>query len=143
SRVFVGSATEKIIGAREGLWMMQNKPEVSFKCGPYALQRILASDQRLAASAPTNALTEIASAASTSRGCSLPEVAELSKKVGLNYQMAFRKSGELHVPCVVHWKAGHYAAMVRQEGDRFLLEDPTFGNTVWATRQALEAETSG
>ena len=33
--------------------------------------------------------------------------------------------------------------MLRQEGDRYLLEDPTFGNTVWATREALEAEASG
>jgi YD repeat-containing protein len=32
---------------------------------------------------------------------------------------------------------------VRQEGDRYLLQDPTFGNTVWVTRHALEAETSG
>jgi len=37
----------------------------------------------------------------------------------------------------------HYAAILRQEGGRYLLEDPTFGNTVWATKQALEAETSG
>jgi RHS repeat-associated protein len=89
-------------------------------------------------------------------------VAELSKKVGLSYQMAFRGPltrssttlspsdgerdgvrGQFIIPSVVHWKVGHYAAMVRQEGDRYLLEDPTFGNTVWATRQALEAETSG
>ena len=66
NRGFVGAATERITGAREGLWMMQNKPEVSFKCGPYALQRILLSDQRLlppspgfgatGTSSPTNAL---------------------------------------------------------------------------------------
>ena len=31
--------------------------------------------------------------ASTPRGCSLPQVAELSKVVGLNYQMAFRQTG--------------------------------------------------
>jgi RHS repeat-associated protein len=143
-RVFVGAATEKIAGAREGLWNMQNKPEISFKCGPYALQRILASDQSLRASALTNDRMEIANAASTQKGISLPQVAELSKKVGLTYQMAFRgKDGALIVPSVVHWKVGHYAAMVRQDGDRYLLEDPTFGNTVWATRQTLEAETSG
>jgi RHS repeat-associated protein len=180
-RGFVGAATEKITGAREGLWNMQNKPEISFKCGPYALQRILLSDQKLLPSSPANALTEIANAASTQKGLSLPQVAELSKKVGLNYQMAFRSSvavpaassggvsppdsgtrgsrtgtvrklagedaratrGDFIVPSVVHWKVGHYAAMVRHEGDRYLLEDPTFGNTVWATRQALEAETSG
>jgi RHS repeat-associated protein len=144
SRAFVGAATEKITGAREGLWNMQNRPEISFKCGPYALQRILLSDQRLLTSSPANAMVEIANAASTQKGLSLPQVAELSKKVGLNYQTAFReRSGAFVLPSVVHWKVGHYAAMVRQEGDRFLLEDPTFGNTVWATRRALEAETSG
>ena len=82
--------------------MMQNKPGVSFKCGPYALQRILLSDQRLlppspgsgatGTAFPTNAMMEIANAASTQKGFSLPQVAELSKKVGLNYQMAFRQS---------------------------------------------------
>ena len=57
--------------------------------------------------------------------------------------MAFRNQAGLCRPSVVHWKVGHYAAMVRREGDRYLLQDPTFGNDVWATRQALEAETSG
>jgi len=152
-RVFVGAATEKITGAREGLWSMRNKPEVSFKCGPYALQQILACNQSRPASLLGRAGTEIANAVSTQKGISLPQVAELSRKVGLNYQMAFRSgsagrdagapSGDFIVPSVVHWKVGHYAAMVRQEGDRYLLEDPTFGTTVWATRQALEAETSG
>jgi RHS repeat-associated protein len=162
-RTFVGAATEKIAGAREGLWNMQNKPEISFKCGPYALQRILLSDHKVLTSSPTNALMEIFNFPSTQMGCSLLQVAELSKKVGLNYQMAFRGApltpslstsdgkrvsagrvrGDFIIPSVVHWKVGHYAAMVRQEGDRYLLEDPTFGNTVWATRQALEAETSG
>ena len=33
-RVIVGSATEKISGARQGLWNMQNRPEISFRCGP-------------------------------------------------------------------------------------------------------------
>ena len=90
SRGFVGAATERITGAREGLWMMQNKPEVSFKCGPYALQRIILSDQRILSSSPTNAMMEIFNSASTQKGFSLPQVAELSKKVGLNFRMAFR-----------------------------------------------------
>jgi RHS repeat-associated protein len=161
-RTFIGPATERITGAREGLWSMQNMPEVSFKCGPYALLRILVSDQKLRESASTNAFKEILDAASTRQGFSLPQVAELSRKAGLNYQMAFRAPltrpsdtlspsdgerdgvrGDFIVPSVVHWRVGHYAAMVRQVGDRYLMEDPTFGNTVWATRQALEAETSG
>ena len=73
----------------------------------------------------------------------MPQVAELSRKIGLNYQMAFRNSGDFVVPSVVHWKVGHYAAMVRKAGELYELDDPTFGNKTWATRQALEAETSG
>lgn len=138
-RVFIGGATERINISREALAMMRTRPEVSFRCGPLALQSIKRS---LDAQAPV--FNEIATSVSTPQGFSLPEVAELSKQIGLNYQMGFRgDSGDFIVPSVVHWKAGHYAAIVRREGDRYLIEDPTFVNTVWATRQALEAETSG
>src|SRR5205085_5226577 len=129
---------------------------VSFRCGPLALQSILRSDQRLLTSSHTNVLMKISKAASTQEGFSLPQVAELSKRIGLDYQMAFRgeavgtrstasvtklengtqwnASLPFVVPSVVHWKVGHYAAIVRQVGDRYLVEDPTFGNNVWATR---------
>ena len=39
-RAFCGPATERITGAREGLWNMQNRPEISFLCGPLALHSI-------------------------------------------------------------------------------------------------------
>jgi len=138
-RVFVGSATEKIGGAREGLWNMQNRPEISFRCGPLALERI-----RIAVNPQGSGYMEIFNSASTQKGFSLAQVAELSKKIGFNYQTAFReKGGAFTVPSVVHWKLGHYAALVRKEGDRYLIQDPTFGNDVWATQSALEAESSG
>jgi len=138
-RVFLGGATERISLAREALWMMKYQPGVSFRCGPLALQSIKRS---LNPSEPGD--MAIFNSASTQQGFSLPQVAELSKKIGLNYQMARReKTGEFVIPSVVHWKVGHYAALVRQVGDQYLLEDPTFGNTVWATKRALEAETSG
>jgi ABC-type bacteriocin/lantibiotic exporter with double-glycine peptidase domain len=118
--------------------MMQHQPEVSFRCGPLALQSILRAIDR---QAPMS--MEIFNSASTQHGFSLSEVDELSKRIGLNYQMAFREqAGEFVIPSVVHWKVGHYAALVRQVGDLFLLEDPTFGSRVWATKRALEAETS-
>jgi RHS repeat-associated protein len=158
-RVFFGASTEKIAGAREGLWNMKHHPEISFRCGPLALHRI-----KLAVDASNPATEIINESASTQQGFSLAQVADLSKKVGLNYQMAFRgqvgtrstasptkiengtrwnASLPFIVPSVVHWKVGHYAAIVRREGERYLLQDPTFRNDVWATRQALEAETSG
>ncbi len=140
-RVFTGPATERISNARSGLADMKERPEISFRCGPLALQRIkLSLDPQHAG----EAVGIIHKSASTQRGFSLTQVAELSQKVGLNLQMAHRDTGAAFiVPAVVHWKVGHYAALIRQEGGRYLLQDPTFRNDVWATQAALEAETSG
>ena len=139
SREFFGPATERISGARAGLSEMKDRPEISFRCGPLALHRIMLSLD------PQNAGTAIIfDSVSTTNGFTLPQVAALSQKVGLNYQMVFREKGAAFaVPSVVHWKVGHYAAMIRQEGDRYLLQDPTFRNDVWVTKAALEDECSG
>jgi RHS repeat-associated protein len=118
---------------------MKNRPEISFRCGPLALHRI-----KTATDPQPEAAMAIFDSASTQKGFSLTQVAELSKKIGLNYQMAFReKGGVFIVPSVLHWKVDHYAAIIRQDGDRYLLQDPTFRNDVWATRQTLEDETTG
>ncbi|MGO9204457.1 MAG: RHS repeat-associated core domain-containing protein [Limisphaerales bacterium] len=140
-RVFSGPAADRIYRARGGLREMKERPGVSFRCGPLALERIKLS---LDPSQAAEAIETIRKSASTERGFSLRQVAELSQKVGLNLQMARRDRGAAFiVPAVVHWKVGHYAALLRQEGDRYLLQDPTFRNDVWATKEALEAETSG
>ncbi len=140
-RPLSGPATERVANARGGLADMQERPEISFRCGPLALLRIVL------ASKPEKAFEVtpiIHGSASTQRGFSLSQVAELSQKIGLNYQMARRSPGAAYiVPSVVHWKVGHYAALIRQEGDRYLLQDPTFRNDVWATQAALDEETSG
>src|SRR6185503_20200150 len=124
-RGFIGGATERIGLAWEALSMMLSQPGISFRCGPLALKSILRSDEKLRTSRPTNAFMEIFNSASTEKGFSLSQVAELSKRVGLNYQMAFRPPSEKSkiqnpksridfvVPSVVHWKVGHYAAIVR------------------------------
>ena len=138
-REFIGAATELISGARGGLSEMKERPEVSFRCGPLALHRIMLSVD------PQHPRTTIIfNSASTTNGLSLAQVAALSQKVDLNYQVAFREKGAAFlVPSVVHWKVGHYAALVRQEGDLYLLQDPTFRNDVWVTKAALEDECSG
>ena len=138
-RPLLGPAAERVVEAREALWNMQNRPEISFRCGPLALRSI-----RMALNLDGSSDAEIVKSVSTQQGCSLPQVAELSRKVGLNYQMAFREQGtDLVVPAVVHWKVGHYAALLHKVGNLYELQDPTFGNKTWATREALEAETTG
>lgn len=138
-RVFSGPAGEQISRARAGLWAMQNEPGVSFRCGPLALLQIqLAQD-------PAHARVDLVHRSkSPQTGFALPEVAALSREMGMPCRMAFRVPGAaIAVPSVIHWKVGHYAAIVRQEGERYLIQDPTFRNDVWATQAALDAEASG
>jgi len=138
-RVFVGSATERLTGAREGLANMRHHPEASFRCGPHALHRIMSSVHPR-----TIGHESVYESVSTKTGCSLDQVAMLSRKLGLDFQMAFReKHASLIFPSVVHFKLDHFAALVQKKGDRYLLQDPTFGNDVWMSRETLEAESSG
>ena len=100
-----GAAGERIAEARAARWDMENRPEISFRCGPLALRSI-----REELNLPATNDAEIIKSASTQQGCSLLQVAALSEKAGLNYQMAFREAdaaGEYPRPSVVHWKVGH------------------------------------
>ena len=138
-RPFRGPATEKIAGARAGLADMRGRPEVSFRCGPLALHRIMLAVH------PENPRTElIAQSVSTPDGFTLSRLEELSQQLGLHYQPAFRPPGaDIIIPSIVHLTVDHFAAVVRREGDRYLLEDPTFKRDAWVTRATLDAEASG
>ena len=134
-----GPATEKITGAREGLWLMDNKPENAFRCGPFALGRIRALSNPASAADPL-----ILNSRSTRKGISLDKVQALSLALKMPYQMAKRRPGALiRLPAVVHWKVGHYAALVRSLDGRYLIQDPTFGQDIWISPEALDAEASG
>ncbi len=142
-RVFKGPSTVKISSAKEGLWMMKNRPEVAFKCGPYALDRICASVD------PKNAFNEkIRLAQSTQQGFNLAQVQKLAKDLKMDYQMAKRSPGAgLMVPAVIHWKLNHYGALLKERDGMYLLEDstfdPSYGHQCWVSKAALEAEASG
>lgn len=134
-----GGATEKITGAREGLWLMRNQPEKAFRCGPLALDRILAS-----ANSQDAAHQKIFNSRSTTNGTSLFEVCGLANELKMNLQMAKRQPGaKVIVPSVVHWKAGHYAAITKHQNGEYLVQDPTFGSDIWITQAALDDEASG
>jgi len=139
SRDVHGSAGERVSQAREGLAKMRETPGEAFRCGPMAIDRILAYANPNYRPDP-----RITHARSTQRGTSLLQVQKLARTVGLNLQVAFRSpSARPVVPAVVHWKAGHFAALVAERNGRYLLQDPTFGNDLWVSRRALDEEASG
>lgn len=139
SRSLTGPGTALIHAAKQALWLMQNRPDVSFRCGPMALQSILLCSD------PQNAISSaIFYSKSSTNGFSLFQVAELSRQLGLNFQMAFRSPGaDVLVPAVVHWKLGHYAALLERNGNRILVQDLTFGTRLWMSITALDEEASG
>ncbi len=135
-----GSAGELIAGAKQGLWEMQNRPERSFRCGPLGLDRILASTR-----AGYKGEDRIFNYDSTATGTSLLEMRGLATELQMGLQPAFRTSTTTAVliPALVHWKAGHFAALVKEEDGRYLIQDPTFGVEFWVSRRAFDEETSG
>ncbi len=113
-RVIMGSAEERIVGAKLALWAAQNRPEAAYRCGAVALDRIRASQNF---KAPGDLL--ICNARSTTNGQSLAQLARLSWDLGLNYRMAAReKSAAPLMPAVMHTKIGHYAALIKEKDGR-------------------------
>src|SRR5437773_762648 len=81
-------------------WLMLNRPEDAFRCGPMALDRIRASIRLADAFDDRIRLSR-----STVNGISLAELRALANELGMNYQMAKRQPGSpVILPSVVHWK---------------------------------------
>jgi RHS repeat-associated protein len=138
-RQFVGQATELVVAGKEGAALMETRPDMAFRCGPLALSRILRERGSSLRVSPA-----IVDSKSTMDGVSLMDVSGISREVGLNYQPAKRSPGAVLIfPSVIHWKVGHFAALIKKENGSYLTEDPTFENETWHTPQALEAEASG
>ncbi len=138
-RAVRGPAAEKYSSAKASLYLMQNEPTKSYRCGPFAVGEVfhaLHPDKSLGG--------QLHDSVSTDHGTSLVMVAEFARKLGLDYQLAFRSPGAaVLVPSVVNWKVGHYAALTREIDGRYLVEDPTFTDNCVVSTQALDQEGSG
>ena len=121
------------------LWIMKNKPDKAFFCGPFALQSILKFQNSKQADSSI-----IKDAKSTKDGYSLDKVWDMSEELGMNMQIAKRSPGaKVILPAVVNWKLNHYAALVEEKNGLIHSIDPTFGNETWLSEKALDEEGSG
>jgi RHS repeat-associated protein len=133
-----GGANVRIDDARSALWHMQTHPERTFKCGPFSLFRV-----RSHLNLPEAAHPLIQVERATTNGTSLAQVWSLAQRTGMKYQMALRASGAaVPLPCIVHWKIGHFSALVSTNNGLYLVEDGNFRQG-WISPKVLDEEASG
>jgi RHS repeat-associated protein len=139
-RTLVGPATETVAGAKQARWLMENKPEIAYRCGPLALNTVRRFMHPGEGISPL-----LLESRSTHKGFSLKELDELAHDINLQVKIGKRGAGASFVlPAVVHWRVGHYAAILKKEGNYFWVIDPTFGEEgMWISQRALEEESSG
>lgn len=130
---------DKFQGAKHSYLLMQEHPEIAFRCGTFALKAIGNVMQ------PTNqALESLVEVPSPTNGFSMAGLLDLAKKHGLNLVAVRRTTGQdLIVPSVVHWRQNHYAAILRKQDDFYLVSDPTFGKEQWLPAEVINQEASG
>ena len=145
SRKLTGSATEWVATSVEGLYTMKTNPGRSFRCGPLALYRLCGKFPFGSAQDAKKARELLEQCNSTPKGTSLAQMLELSRRCKLNYRMAFRSPGARVIAnAVIHWKVGHFSALLDEVEGRFQVEDSTNMFTpLRATVACLDEEASG
>jgi RHS repeat-associated protein len=135
-----GPLQQAVNAAREGYQLMLADPSASYKCGTFALNQVA-----LALRGRSFNSAAILQAPSPSMGFSMTKLVELAAANKLGLIAVRRPKGEaVVVPCVVHWKQGHYAAILRHTEERYELVDAAQqGKAHWVSARTLEAETSG
>ena len=120
---------------------MRTDPKHLFLCGPMALKALMLAQR----AEPDQVRFVDKYRAASSKGVSLAELAGLAEEAHLPYRPIYRTPGQaVPVPSIVHWKVGHFATILGEEGGRFLVKDPVLAQeSVWVTQAALDNEASG
>ena len=133
------SVSEMVAAARSGLWQMQRAPEEALRCGIVALEELLAL-----VTGDSQALHRLDGVQAGHEGTSLAQLAQLASRNGLPADAIRRGPRQpIPVPSIVHWRIGHFAAVLGEVQGRYRVADPALGGELWMTREALEAESSG
>jgi RHS repeat-associated protein len=140
---FIGMSAEQLSWAKEAAWMMRNHPELSFKCGPFALARIRAKQL-----GSTDIHSIVDEADSTPTGFKLSALEDLAGSLGMDMVAAkMEEGGEIVIPSVVHWNLNHYSAILEYKEGKYLIADSTFdpryGPNLWVSKETLLKESSG
>lgn len=140
-RPVTGSATEAVQAAREELTLLKSDPRHLFNCGPLALRSLMLVGDH----ADPGSLSFLQFYNAGLNGTTLAEVSDLADKLKLEHKLVRREPGQaVPVPSIVHWKVGHFAAIVGKANGRYHIQDAVFPSSdIWVKEAALDAEASG
>ena len=132
---------ERLQIARQTLWVMENDPKHLYLCGPLALKFLMMANP----STTPEQVEFVLSYRADPRGVSLTELGRLANDAKVSLTPVFRDAGQpVPVPSIVHYKLGHYAAILGREKGGYLVQDPVLGaHARWVPAGAIEAESSG
>jgi YD repeat-containing protein len=139
SRTLTGPSATKLMAARELLERMESDPQHAMLCGPAAmasLQQRIKPDEAHDRSVWNMEIGP--------KGTSLAQNGRWAETQKLNLQMAQHQPGATWpVPSMVHWKLGHYSAVLQRRGDLLLIKDAVLGGERWIREGVLDQESSG
>ena len=136
-RPFTGPAATKADQARELAGVILAHPGAVVSSGISALQVLL---REIGHPEPA----EVRSYRSTAEGLTMHELLAFGGRAGLPLRVIARQDGrDVPVPAIVHWKVGHYAAVVQRSGNRYRIVDNGLAGEYWVTADTLLDESSG
>ena len=134
-----GPGGEKWRKAKVSLGLMHTEPDKSFRCGPFAVANLAQL-----AHPETVPIMKAHASVCTDHGTNLETNRQFAKELGLELQAAYRTAGsEIITPSVIHWKLGHFAAVLKPLNGRYLVKDPTFTDDFVISQKAIGQESSG
>lgn len=114
-------------------------PWESFRCGTVAMA---ATVKALNLGQPVRC--DAFQAHSPPEGFSLRDLEQIAQRYQWPLVAVERTQGvELLVPSVVHWRQGHYGAIVARRGFTYLVQDPVLGGERWLHMSVINEEASG
>jgi len=112
-------------------------PTVSQNCGAIALAQLAHALQ-----IGQETETRILNAPAPQDGFSLADLQTLAAKYGMALEgVRWTKRGEIVVPCIVHWKIGHYGVIAEKKGSQYLILGGQ-SRGVWMDWQMIHANAS-
>ena len=134
-----GNSNELLANARYALGIQDKYPQAASLCGVLALRQLLQAEHVAAAQ-----ISKLDALQGEPGGLSLTALRDAAQGSGLATRVIQRApDAAVPVPAVVHWKAGHYGAIIEARDQRYLVRDPVMQRDVWVSMATLNAESSG